>query len=220
MKAAAGAALLVAVAILLPSPVTAQDPCGVLADNGIGGSIGLVRIPLAGGDHAEGVALGAVWGAPLAGAHAGVAAEHTMLERGAARPWSLRLRLTRRLASLAGVHACGAALAGAAMMSREDHSAWSAAGGLAATLTRPLVVGTVRLGPYVGMRGLGGHASASILDRDVAVNGLSLGGEGGVVAWRDRGSVALRVSADGFDPALGATPYPDLAVRLIAAWRF
>ena len=202
--------------LALTTPVAAQAPCAALVDSGIGPAGSYVLVPSAGATRVPGAGIGVTGGWSPGSMAVGAATEYTLLEA-ETRPLSVRARAVRGIASAWGVHACAGLLAGLAFAGDGDDRALSIAGGPTATLVWPL---SSRLTTYAGVRALGARTSATILARDVAASGLSVGGEGGIVAGFGRVTGALRLSADGFDPALGFTPFPDLALRLSAGLAF
>lgn len=213
-------AMAILLAAVLPCAAAGQTPCSATTGRGVGVEIGFVQLPLAGGNLAEGLSVGPTFGGSRGDLVFAATAEYTVLEEGAARPLGVRARAARQVASVAGVHACAALLTGAVLTAEDENSSVNLAGGLGATLTRPFELAGLRVTPFAGVRGLGAWTSASILGREVSSGGLSFGGEGGLAAGRGPWTLALRISSDAFDPALGATPYPDLAVRVAAALVF
>ena len=181
-------------------------------------SLALVRTPLANGGHVTGLEAGiggahAVGGTALAGTLFGTVGE------GRGRPIGVRLRLERPLLQVGGFTLCGGLLAGGSTVRAGEDGAWTAAGGVLVGASRRLSTRRLTIAPWVGARGLGARTTGEILDEEFVTTGLSLGVEAGVGVSGDRVMGALQVTADGFDAGLGATPYPALAVRLVAGWR-
>ncbi|MBW3554103.1 MAG: hypothetical protein KY466_11355 [Gemmatimonadetes bacterium] len=182
-------------------------------------SIGHVSWPLAGGGHSRGMESGAGGAYALGSTAVSGSLFYTMPNAGRARPLGARLRLERPLLELAGVTLCGGLLGGGSAARDGEDGAWTAAGGAVVGLTRRLSTARLSISPWVGARGLGARTNGDILGESFVTSGLSLGVEAGVGVSSGRAVGALRVTADRFDAALGATPYPSLAVRLVAGWR-
>lgn len=182
-------------------------------------SIAAVSWPLAGGGHSRGVESAAGGTHVLGTTAVSGSLFYTMPNAGRVHPLGARLRLERPLLELAGVTLCGGLLGGGSAARDGEDGAWTAAGGAVVGVTRRLSTARLSISPWVGARGLGARTSGEILGESFVTSGLSLGVEAGVGVSSGRAVGALRVTADGFAAALGATPYPSLAVRLVAGWR-
>ena len=182
-------------------------------------SVGLVLSPLADGGHATGLELA------LGGTYASERTRLTAIvfstapDEGRVRPLGARLRVERPLGGVAGVTVCGGLVAGGATVRDGEDRAWTVAGGAVVGVTRRLSTGRVTLAPWLGARALGARTAGEVIGESFVTTGLSLGVEAGVGVSGGRAIGALRLTADGFDPGLGATPYPALAIRLVAGWR-
>ena len=209
-----------ATVLLTGSGAAGQEGCSAIAGPSAAVSVAAVRVPVASGAHARGAAVGVAGSVSGAAFTVSAEAEYTILNDADARPLAARVRLGREMARVAGLHVCAGLLGGAVTTAKDEHSAWNLSGGLAAAVTRPFLAGGVIIAPYAGARGLAGRTSASVLSQEVVATGFSLGGEAGVAVRRGRAAALLRATADGFDAGLGATPYPSLAIRLLAGWSF
>lgn len=199
------------------APAVAQE-CST-GDAAVLLSVGHVSWPLAGGGHSRGVESGAGGAYALGRTTVSGSLFYTVPDAGRARPLGARLRLERPLLELAGVTLCGGLLGGGSAARDGEDEAWTAAGGAVVGVTRRLSIARLSISPWVGARGLGARTSGEILGEPFVTTGLSLGVGAGVGVSSGRAVGALRVTADGFDAALGATPYPSLALRLVAGWR-
>lgn len=223
MKAAVGdpAAMVLAAALLLAaSPgAAAQGGCLDASRGHVAANAGIVRVEVAGGRTIGGVEAGVEGGGRFGPIHVSAGAGYTVLDDAPGNPVSLRIRAERALVELVGITLCGALLGGGTVISSGGDRAWTGAGGAALTAARPLGSAT-RVTPYLGVRGLGGRAGGEVLGEEIVATGGSLGVEGGIAVEAGRFAGAVRATADGFDPGLGPTPYPALAVRLVVGWRF
>lgn len=213
---------LATVFLLVPAtmPATAQAPC-----EGAGGvtasvAAGPVRYELLGGRASRGLEAGVEVGTRVAGFGVRGSIHRVLMSDAPADPTGARVLVTREVFRIAGIRLCGAAHAGAATTSAGSDRATSIAGGLGLLTAARLQAGGVTIAPFLGVRALGARTSGEVLGEGLSATGGSVGGEGGVAASLGRGHAALRVSTDRFDPALGATPYPRLAIRLSVGWRF
>lgn len=208
---------LLATLVVAPAPAAAQE-CRP-GDTRALVSVGLILSPLASGAHARGVevALGGTYAA--GGTELTGSVFSTAPDQGRVRPLGVRLRLERPLVDVAGVTLCGGVLAGGSTIRDGEDGARTVAGGAGVGVTRRLSAGRLTVAPWLGGRALGARTAGEVLGESFVTTGLSLGLEAGVGVSTGRATGALRLTADGFDAGLGATPYPALAVRLVAGWR-
>ena len=208
---------LLALAVFLPGAAAGQDACG--ADGWAGLSVSWTRSEVADGSDLPAVEVGLAGAGALAAFR--LAGEGgVVLDEGPGRRLFGRVGLGRRLVDVGGVALCAAALGGVALASADAGDALSLGGGLAVTALLPRPVGAGRITPYAALRLLGATTFGEVLGESVGSSGASIGGAAGVAFAAGRLAASLGVTADGFDPGLGATPYPDLAIRLTAGWRF
>lgn len=208
----------------LAAPAAGQDHCGDRGDAAgvrVSAIAGAVRYDLAGDRASDGVELGLEAGLRAGGFGIRGGLHHVLLGDAPANPTTARLRLTREVLRIAGVGLCGVALAGGSVVSSGSDNAVTVGGGIGITAAARLAAGSsLTVAPFLGARLLGASATGEVLGESFSVSGGSVGGEGGVAVASGRTHAALRLSMDGFDPALGATSYPALALRLSLGWRF
>ena len=213
-RGAAAAGVLLALA----APAAGQEACAA-GTGGMALTTAAVRPELASGESITGLEFGFEGRDRIGGLHLSAALGYTMFDDAEGAPVSARVRLEHPLGEVMGITLCGALLGGGSLLYEDADGAWTAAGGAALTASRPFRSGDVVLTPYLGVRGLGARATGEILGGDFVARGAGVGVEGGlgaVAGWFDG---ALRVTADGLDPALGPMPYPTLVVRLVLGWR-
>lgn len=207
----------------IAGPAAAQDRCGEPGDVGrtrVSAIVGAVRYDLVGDRVSDGVEVGLEAGARAAGFGIRGGVHRVLLGDAPTDPTTARLRLMREVFRVAGIGLCGVALAGGSRVSSGSDAAVTIGGGIGLIAGARFAMGRIAVAPFVGARALGARSTGDVLGQEFSASGGSVGVEGGVGAAHGRAHGALRFSMDGFDPALGATPYPGLALRLALGWRF
>lgn len=220
VSAAAACAVLL---LMAARPAAAQERCGEGVDAGglqLAAVAGAVRYDLVGGRASDGVEAGLEAGArlPLLTIRGDV--QRVFLRDARADPTTARVRLMREVVRIAGIDICGVLMGGAAVAASGEDEAVTVGGGVGVMAGMRFQAGAVAFAPFVGGRALAARTTGEVLGQSLTAGGGSLGLEAGVGAALGRARAALRFSMDGFDAALGATPYPAFALRLSAGWRF
>jgi len=206
--------LVVALLLLAAPTATMGQACAIPAGGLVSLAGAAVRYDVA--DRQTGVA----WGGDV-----GISSRQVAFRGGYRRiefdngvsPHVVRASLHGRLGVVDGWSHCIVAHGGASRFETDTDDGLVLAGGLGFATAYP--IGRSGIVPFMEVRGLAATASGTVLDMDMAADGLSIGVEAGLAAFMGRVQLRATGSLDGFSPALGVTPYPAQAIRLELGFR-
>lgn len=207
-------ALALALLLLVVPASTAGQGCAIPAGGLVSVEAGFVRYDVA--DRQTGVEWGGDVG--LGSREVAFRAGYRRIEfdNGVA-PDVVRASLHGRLGVVDGWHHCIVAYGGASRFETDADDGLVLAGGVGFATAYPL--GRTGIVPFIEVRGLAARTTGTILDTDIEESGLSVGLEAGLSVYRGRVQLRAAGSMDGFSPALGVTPYPTQAIRLVMGFR-